>query len=122
MFFTYMYVLGKESDSFFIQQKDHLWKAAFPYKEKAASHLSVIHLFRIHIMVHHPVLGHLFILGAGLSIIAIRINGDTAARSEFAPHFNVFRLHQFYQIIHNDIHTMLVEISMIAEAEQVQLE
>lgn len=73
-------------------------------------------------MIHHPILRHLLIFRPWLAIIAVRIDGDAAARGEFAPDFDVARVHQFDQIVHNDVHAILVEVAVVAEAEQIQLE
>lgn len=73
-------------------------------------------------MIHQAVFGHLFILRAGPAPVAIRINGDAAARSKLAPHFDVPWIHHMNQIVHDDVHTVLMKITVIAEAEQVQLE
>lgn len=84
--------------------------------------LTIINRLRVHIMIHHAVVGHLFVLRSRLAVVRIRVNGDAAARCEFAPYFNEAGVHQLDQIVHDDIHTILVEITMVAEAEQVQLE
>lgn len=84
--------------------------------------LTIINRLRVHIMIHHAVVGHLFVFRSRLTIVRIRVNGDAAARCEFAPYFNEARVHQLDQVVHDDIHTILVEITMVAEAEQVQLE
>lgn len=57
-----------------------------------------------------------------LAIVGIRINGQTATRQEFAPNLNILRLQQLNQILHNDIHAVLMKITMIAEAEQIELQ
>lgn len=44
-----------------------------------------------------------------------------AARGELAPDLDVLGVHQTDQIVHDDIHAVLVEISVVTEAEQVQL-
>lgn len=60
--------------------------------------------------------------GSRLAVVGIRINGQTAARQEFAPNLNIFRLHQLDKILHNDIYAVFMEITVITEAEQVQLQ
>ena len=57
-----------------------------------------------------------------LAIITVRIDGNTATRGEFAPDFDVLRIHKANQILHDDIDAVLVEIAVIAEAEQIEFE
>ena len=60
---------------------------------------------------------HLFPFCAGLTVIAVRVNGDTPAGQEFSPNLNIFGIHELYQIIHDDIHAVFMEIAVIPEAE-----
>lgn len=73
-------------------------------------------------MIHHPMARHLFILRPRFPVVAIRIDRDAAAWSELAPYLDVARVHQLDQIVHDDVDAILVKITVIAEAEQVQLE
>ena len=59
---------------------------------------------------------------AGLAVVAVRVDRNAAARGKFAPDLNVFRVHKADKVFHDDVHTVLVEIAVIAEAEQIQLE
>ncbi|AOR97857.1 hypothetical protein S100757_01552 [Bacillus subtilis subsp. subtilis] len=56
-------------------------------------HLTIINRLRIQIMIHHAVLGHFFIFGARLSVVCVRVNGNAASWREFAPYFDVARVH-----------------------------
>ena len=51
-----------------------------------------------------------------------RMNGDAAARGEFAEYFDVFGLHQRDQIFHDNVDTVFMKIAVVAEAEQIKLE
>ena len=73
-------------------------------------------------MLHQAVHSHLFKLGALSAIVAVRVNGNAAAGQKLSPHFNVRRLHQPDQVVHDNVHTVLVEIAVIPEAEQIQLQ
>ena len=77
-------------------------------------------LFRM--MVEKPLFCQLLIFSARPAVIAIRVNADSAARSEDTGYFDVFGVHQADKVFHDDVHTVLVEIAVIAEAEQIQLE
>lgn len=58
----------------------------------------------------------------GAPVVAIRIDRDAAARRELPPHLDVLRIHQLDEVLHDDVHAILVEIPVIAKAEQVELE
>ena len=73
-------------------------------------------------MVGQSVPSHLFPLRPRSAIVAVRVNGNAAAGQKLSPHFNVRRLHQPDQVVHDDVHTVLVEIAVIPEAEQIQLQ
>ena len=72
--------------------------------------------------VHQTMLRHLLELRAGTSVIGIRINGDASARGEDTRHLNILRVHQMNEVFHYDVHAILVESTMIAEAEQVEFQ
>ena len=65
---------------------------------------------------------HLFELRSRTAIIGIRINRNTATWSKDARNFDIFGIHQFYQIFHDDIHTVFMECTMTAEAEQIKFQ
>ena len=73
-------------------------------------------------MVGQAVPCYIFPFGARSAVVAVWVNGNTAAWCKFAPHFDIFWIHEFDKIFHNDIDTVLVEIPMIAETEQIQLQ
>jgi len=72
-------------------------------------------------MVCKTVPGNFFPAGARSAVVAVWVDGNAAARGEFAPNLDVFRIHQVNQIFHYDVHAILVEITMIAEAEKIKL-
>ena len=47
---------------------------------------------------------------------------DSSSRSEQAGHLDVLRIHQTDQVLYDDVHAILMEIAMVAEAEQIELE
>ena len=83
--------------------------------------LSVIYFLRIHVVVKESVFCHLFPFRSGHAVIAVRIDRDASAGSELAPYFNVFGIHEPDQIFHDDVYTVFMEISVIAEREQIEL-
>lgn len=73
-------------------------------------------------MVSQSVPCHVFPARTGLTVIAVRVDRNAASRSKFTPDFDVFRIHQFDQVFHDDIHAVFMEVPMISEAEQVKFE
>ena len=73
-------------------------------------------------MVGQAVPCYLFPFGARSAVVAVWVNGNTAAWCKFAPHFDIFWIHEFDKIFHNDIDTVFVKIPMIAETEQIQFQ
>ena len=84
--------------------------------------LPIINLLRIQVVVCHTVPCDFLPACAGLAVIAVGVDGDAAARGEFAPDFDIFRIHQANEILHDDVHAVLMEITVVAETEQVQLD
>ena len=60
----------------------------------AQSSLTVVYFFRVHVVAEQAVFGHLGVFAVGAAVIAIRVDGEAAARGEFAPHFDVARIQQ----------------------------
>ena len=77
--------------------------------------LPVIHLLRIHIVLSQPLDCHVLPHGPGLAVVAVRVDGDAAARRELAPDFDVFGIHELDEVFHDDVDTVLVEVPVIAE-------
>ena len=73
-------------------------------------------------MILHPILSQFLVLCSRTTVIAIRINGNTATWSKDTRHLNVFRIHQFNQVFHDDVHTVFMKIAVITETEQIQLQ
>ena len=84
--------------------------------------LSVIDSFGVKVMVSKSFPRDLFPFSTGFTIITVRIDGDAAARKKFTPDLDIAGFHQLYQVIHDDVDTIFVEITMIAEAEQIEFQ
>ena len=84
--------------------------------------LPIINLLRIQVVVCHAVPSDFLPAGARLAVVTVRVNRDAAARRELAPDLDVLRLHELDEILHDDVHAVLMEIAVVAEAEQIQLE
>lgn len=66
--------------------------------------------------------GHVFPLSSFFSVVAVRVDGEAAARQEFPPHFNVFRIHKCYQVFHDDVDAVFMEGTVVSEGEEVEFE
>ena len=73
-------------------------------------------------MITHTVLRQLLVLGAWATVVAIRIDGDTSARSKDSCYFDVFRIHQLNQVFHDDVYAVLMKIAVITEAEKIEFQ
>ena len=50
------------------------------------------------------------------------MNGDAAARCEFAEYFDVFRIHQGDEVFHDDVDAVFMEVAVVAEAEEIEFQ
>ena len=64
-------------------------------------------------MVEKPLFCQLLIFSARPAVIAIRVNADSAARSEDTGYFDVFGIHQADKVFHDDIDTILMESPVV---------
>ena len=64
----------------------------------------------------------LFVLGARTAVVGVGVDGDAATWGEEAGDLDVFGIHQFDEVLHDDVDTILMEIAVVAEAKQVKLQ
>ena len=57
-----------------------------------------------------------------VGIIGEGIDRDTASGHEVTRYFEVLRIHQSDQILHDDIDAILVEVAMVAKREEVEFQ
>ena len=69
----------------------------------------------------HKALFH-HILMFSIAVVRERFDGDAATRIEQPDDLQILRIHQLDQVFHNDIHAVLMEVAVVAEAEEVELE
>ena len=84
--------------------------------------LSIVNCFRIHIMMSQPVPGNCLPFASGLAVVAVGIDGYAAPGEKLAPYLNIVGIHQVYQVVHDSVHTVLVEITMIAVTEKIKFQ
>lgn len=73
-------------------------------------------------MVLQAIVCHLFILRARASVVGVWINADATAGSEDACDLDVFGGHQFDEVFHDDIDAVFVEVTVVAEGEEIKLQ
>ena len=62
------------------------------------------------------------VLVFGVAIIGKGVYTDSSSRGKNAGYFYILGIHQTDQVFHNDVHTVLVEIAVVAERKQIQFE
>lgn len=67
-------------------------------------------------------LGHFFVFRSRSSVVGVGKNADAASWREDSRHFDVFWIHQFDEVLHDDVDTIFVEVAVVSEAEQVELQ
>ena len=66
-------------------------------------------------LFHHVLVFRVAVVGEGF-------DRDTTTRVEQPDDLKVFGIHQFHQILHDDVDAILVEVTMVAEAEEIEFE
>ena len=67
-------------------------------------------------------LGESLVLGPGPAVIGVRMDADSTAWSEQSGDLDVLWIHELDEILHDDVHAVLVEVAVVAEREEVKLE
>ena len=62
-------------------------------------------------------LGDFFVLRTRATPVGKRPNGNATARREDACDFNVLRIHESDQVLHDLVDTVFVEVTVVAEAK-----
>ena len=73
-------------------------------------------------VVKKPRLSHLLVWSAGLPIVGIRINADAPSGCEQTDHLNILGCHEFDEVFHDDIDTVLVEVAVVSKAEEIKFQ
>ena len=79
--------------------------------------LTVCYALRLHVVEMKALFCSLFPISTRLSIVCVWIDGQTTARRKLAPYLDVLRIHQFNQILHDNINAVLVKVPVIAETK-----
>lgn len=73
-------------------------------------------------MVCHAVPCHFLPAGAGAAIVAVGVDGDAATGGELTPDLDILGVHEPDEVLHDDVHAVLMEVAVIAEGEEVELQ
>ena len=57
----------------------------------------------------------------GVGVVGKGMDGDASAWCEDALHLDVARIHELYEVLHDYVDTIFVEIAVVAEREEVKL-
>ena len=76
----------------------------------------------LQIVVKQAVLRHFLVFRARLSVVGVWVDAYSAARGEESDYLDVFGLHQSNQILHDCVHAVLVEVSVVAETEEIEFQ
>ena len=62
------------------------------------------------------------VLMFSITIVSEGLDGDATTRIEQAYDLQIFGIHQLDQVLHDDVDAVLVEVAMVAEAEEVEFQ
>ena len=79
-------------------------------------------VLRVEVVVQKAELGHLLVFCSWSSVVGVGIDADAASWREDSRHFDVFRIHQFDEVLHDNVDTIFVEVAMVSEAKQVEFQ
>lgn len=71
-------------------------------------------------MTEEALLHHVLVVG--VTIVGEGFDGDAAAWIEQADDLQIFGVHKLDEIFHDNIHAVFMKITMVAEAEKVELQ
>ena len=58
----------------------------------------------------------------GITVVGERFDGNTTTGIEQSNDLQIFGIHQFDQILHDDIHAIFMEVTVVAEAEEIEFQ
>ena len=64
----------------------------------------------------------MLVFGAWAAIVGVGVDADAATRQEESFHLDIFGVHELDEVFHDDVDTILVEVAMVAETEQVEFQ
>ena len=64
--------------------------------------------------------GTYHVLMLSIAIVGKGFDGDAATRIEQAYDLQILGIHQLDQVLHDDIHTVLMEVAVVTETEEIE--
>lgn len=83
---------------------------------------AVVDFFGIKVVVSETVNSDLLPHRSLFAVVAIGVNGNSSAGREFSPDLDILGIHKLDKVFHNDVHAVLVEVPVVAEAVQIKLQ
>ena len=65
---------------------------------------------------------HFLVFRTRTTVVGIGIDADATTGREQSYHLYILRIHQFDQVLHDDVHTVLMEIPVVTETEEIELQ
>ena len=62
------------------------------------------------------------VLMFGVAVVGEGFDGDAATGIEKADDLKIFLVHQFDQVLHDDVDAVLVEVAMVTETEEIEFQ
>ena len=66
--------------------------------------------------------GQFLVLCARTAVVGVGIDGDAPTWGEETGNLDVFGIHQFDEVLHDDVYAVLVEIAVVAETEEIKFQ
>ena len=73
-------------------------------------------------MIHQAIVCHFLVLCSWTAIVGIWVDADASTWSEDARYLYIFGVHKLDEVLHDLVHAVLMEISVVAETEKIELE
>ena len=73
-------------------------------------------------MAEKALLSQLLVLGSRTSVIGVWIDADATTRSKQSDNLDILGVHQSDEVLHNSVDAVLMEVTMIAEREKIELQ
>ena len=77
-------------------------------------------ILRIMKIGHKALFHHVLVLG--VAVVGERLDGDATTGVEQADDLQIFGVHQLDQVLHDDVDAVLMEIAVVAEAEEIEFQ
>lgn len=73
-------------------------------------------------MVSKAVNCYLFPYCALFAIVAVGVYGNSSAGGKFSPDLDILGIHKLDKVFHDNVHAVLVEVPVVAEAVEIKLQ